>query len=427
MEDNDYKKKSDESVNLSELSSLNFAPDWEHSAKSDSSKTSSRFKRRAKRSAQSARRSSKKRSSKRRRQPSRRPKQKRKKSASRNPKKKPALPIEIRFIPEQARLRILVGKLHETKRAHPLLALAKKFVSKPQFYRVIIQHKKGAKNPFWQCKKCSFPASDRESLEQHCLEEHFDDYFEVKELEAEPVKGNFVCLAKCGLSGRILAPPNHHTYKRKLKEAHLSVCPHMPAEKYRSKVKLIHDEAEIEKWKAEEEKRFVCSLKSDSEENGTEEISRSEAQARFKRDFMAELIKKNHRVVFPGSLISKLTNADLKSEVMRALRKERRFPLNLIIALQAAFKHMKLYLFKIDKKRTFVTSIRPDKFKDDNLSDEIKAILDFIEKNLGCTRNDVIAELEKESGNPLTTQLAWLLEKGHIIELNDGKLLLPKS
>ncbi|NKB24296.1 MAG: hypothetical protein GKR87_07975 [Kiritimatiellae bacterium] len=127
--------------------------------------------------------------------------------------------IEVSFIPEKNSLHLLVRKLHASVKAHPLSKLALIFLARPKTCRVKIEVFPVGSNqessPFYQCKTCKTLFLTEQKCEDHILNTHMEEYYERKEKEAEPPKGNFVCIARCKLSGTLLGPPNYHGYAEK--------------------------------------------------------------------------------------------------------------------------------------------------------------------------------------------------------------------
>jgi len=64
----------------------------------------------------------------------------------------------------------------------------------------------------------------------------------------EPPKGKYTFVAQCGISGVVLGPPNHHDYQNQLRKLHAERFSRMPFETYKSRVKIVRDEAVVKKW-----------------------------------------------------------------------------------------------------------------------------------------------------------------------------------
>lgn len=338
------------------------------------------------------------------------------------------LPVEIRFLPDQERLSAVVRELHHSKRAYPLAEVAKCFVAKPSFYRIKVESvDKEDHIRAFQCKQCQMISSSLPLLEAHFLKEHMDHFFDAQEIETEGITGNFVCVGRCGLSGEVFGPPNHHSYNERVEEVHRARYPHMAFEEYKKRIEMVRDEEVISAWQESTKKQVQFTLKGAED---AEPMTRGEAEKYMANNVIPKEVSRAKRAVMPGDLLETLVDEKLKKTIEFNLRKERRFPFTLMIALRSAFRHMKLYLFKFGGKVNFVTSVQPAKLDSAKVANEIKDVFDYISANPGKTRQDVVEALRPETGaeesdSKVATELTWLLEKGHIIEYFDGTVGLP--
>ena len=84
--------------------------------------------------------------------------------------------------------------------------------------------------------ECQAVFVEKERALGHALKAHIGKFYEKQETQAEPPKGNFVCVARCGLSGELLGPPNYHGYSEKLSELHRTRFAHLTLDEYRSRI-----------------------------------------------------------------------------------------------------------------------------------------------------------------------------------------------
>ena len=141
---------------------------------------------------------------------------------------------------------------------------------------------------FHQCKACGFAALDEGALVEHILAAHLGDYYEAKEVECEPPKGNFSCVAKCGLSGVLLGPPNIHEFNSVVRDMMRTRYPDMTEEQYRSHIEMVRDAESIEEWRKGATKRTLYFAKGAAE--GAEGLTLEQAEGEFKRTFLAPLM-----------------------------------------------------------------------------------------------------------------------------------------
>ena len=337
------------------------------------------------------------------------------------------LPVEISFLPEQKRLASLVRQIHHSRRAYPLMDLAHLLVQDAGGYLVKVEITKSSE-PFalFQCKECKTVSCSEDALRQHIFSAHLTDYYTEEEILGDPPSGNFPGVARCGKTGVLLGPPNHHSYVEKVNELHQSRFAHLSLEEFKRSIEIVKDEALIEQWREESRKQTVYILKSDPE---SEPLDRRRAEAAFSAK-IPELMESVQRAIIPSRVAQTLDERDLHHAIHRAWSKENRFPLSMSFAMRAAFRHMHLHLFKAGKVN-FVTHIKPRPVRPEATVENIAEVLVFLEEHPGSTRRQLLEvlhpSLDPESKEALDAlqPLSWLIERGHIIEFFNGTLALP--
>jgi len=352
--------------------------------------------------------------------------------------------LEVSFLPERRGLAPLAHRLAKSARAYSLFEVAALFLSKPDYYLIKIEAPAGLENfSFFQCADCKAVFLDRDSVVGHAFAKHFDKFCTKVEVEGEPPKGNFVCVAKCGLSGVLLGPPNYHGYNDKVAEIHRTRYVDMPLDAYRKRIETIHDAALIEQWK--EEMRKQVSYRFGTGETAVTFSRFSEAEAYFREHCLPEAVKETRAVVVPGPVAHAMEQGPLRRVIEDAWQRESRFPLKLSVILRLAFRHLGLHTFKAAGGHTFVTSVIPNAIDPAHAVEGVREILDAVSGKPGCTRAELLALLvpadqaapvvEGEAVPPAGTQkeadlkrqLQWLVEKGHVIEFSDGRMAVPAT
>jgi len=366
--------------------------------------------------------------------------------------------LEVSFLPERRGLAPLASRLAKSFRAYSLFEVASLFLSKPDYYLIRIEVPASLENfSFFQCAECKAAFLDRDAACSHVFSKHFEKFCHKEVQDSEPPKGNFVCVAKCGLSGILLGPPNYHGYNDKVAEIHHTRYPDMPLEAYRKRIETLHDAAVIEQWK--EEMRKTVTYRFGEGEKAVSFNRFSEAESYFRDHGLAETIKEARSVVVPGGVAHAMDQGPLRRVIEEAWQRESRFPLKLSIILRLAFRHLGLHTFKAAGGHTFVTSVAPNAIDPAHAVEIIRDILDFISKKPGCTPSELIASLNSppvltggeapvltggEVPVPTTEdvqapgmlsskdvdlkrQMQWLVEKGHVIEFSDGRMAVPTA
>ena len=339
-------------------------------------------------------------------------------------------PVLIRFVPEQARLSAVVRQIHLSKKSYPLVELASLFLSRPETCEVRVEVEGNTAAHLYQCKACRMIALERSRLAAHILTSHLGDHFEIEEKLSDPPAGQFVCVAKCGLTGKLLGPPNHHSYAARIHEIHHKHYPGMSLEEYKGRIQMVHDPALIEQWREESRKQVLYRRKGADGEPGTP-MKLSEAESLLLREIVPTAVLDTRRAVLSAAVARAIEDPSLLCAVRDAWQKENRFPLTLTLALRGAFRHRHLQVFKAGRGIDFVSAVQPVPLDPEHVVEPIREVLNHLREHPGCTRKDLIEALrpglaaDAPEIKSVLTPLAWLVERGHIIEFFDGTLSVP--
>jgi hypothetical protein len=342
-------------------------------------------------------------------------------------------PVRVRFLPEQNALSGLMRQVSSTKRAYPLIDLAGLLMSKPGCCFVKLEVDPAEKDAvLYQCKLCRTVSFERSEIESHIMSDHLNDYFDVEEIEGEPPTGKFVCVAKCGISGKLLGPPNHHSYAATIKRLHAERFSNMDFDAYKARIKTSHDPEDVERWKQEASKTVVYRLK-DSGEEEPKAMTRTEAE-RYMRDEIADKsVARTKKAAISEAVAHGIHDRSIKRSLRDEWQHESRFPLKLSFALRAAFKHKHMYVFKAGKGRgmNFVTAVQPAPLDPEHAIPAIHDVITYLRENPGCTKKQMVealrpdADFDSDEVKELLQPLHWLVDRGHIIEFFNGTFSVP--
>ncbi|MCR5414901.1 MAG: hypothetical protein K6F50_09300 [Kiritimatiellae bacterium] len=330
------------------------------------------------------------------------------------------LEAEVKILPETKALGTIIRKLQQDFHAYKLKDLAYFFLDNPQ--SVLLRITPKAPSPgeapkplgFHQCKACSFASQDESDVVAHALAVHLGDYYDTKEVECEPPKGKFSCVAKCGLSGELLGPPNMHDFNAKVREMIRTHYPDMTEDRYRSHLEMVKAEDVIEEWRKSAVKKTVFVRKGAAE--GDPVLSREQAEGEFRRTILPSLLDSPKHLMITADIALKSPMRSLQWAARDALEAERRAPYNMCFALRGAFHHRKMHFFRANDSRgqEFVMGIEPKTFDVAHAIPELARIAKFIEDNPCSTKAELPADSESEK------QLAWLVSTGHVIAFTNG-------
>lgn len=373
------------------------------------------------------------------------------------PQQPPPLPIEIRVLPEQKALGAVIRRIQTSHRAFPLRDIAWLFLDNPNSCLIRIEPLKDQTQPLFQCKVCGYPALTEEEVKAHLISRHLEDFFDIEEVDCEPPTGVFNCVARCTLSGELLGPPNHHSFALKVQEMLRTRYSNMTEEAYRSRIEMVRDPEVVEQWRQKCTRKKVYRRKgaaipeepaqAPAPEGGepapdTEAaaepppkapaLTREVAELVFLREVVPEQLTSVKYLICTAGVATQTSSRPLAMMLRDALMRERRFPTSLFYALRGAFRHRKLYLFRVNDPRgvDFVMLKTPTLLDASHTVQTLKDILTYVETNPACTKLELVAALadtDEAKKKEVLIQLAWLVERGHVIEFYNDVLSVPNE
>ena len=348
------------------------------------------------------------------------------------------LEAEVKVLPETKALGTIIRKLQSDTHAYKLKDLAYFFLDNPSSVLLKITPKKDADvhstptpstyTSFFQCKACGFASTNEGDVLEHIATAHLGEYYDSKEIECEPPKGNFNCVAKCGLSGVLLGPPNIHEFNAVVKEMIRTRYPEMSEEQYRSHIEMVRDADTIEEWRKGATKKTVFFAKGSGDRNvaapaegdGDEvaiPLSREQAEGEFKRTILPSLIDQPKHLMITAEVAMKSPVKPLQWAAKDALEAERRAPYNMCFALRGAFHHRKMKFFRTNDSRgqEFVTNVEYKEFDAEHAIPELAAAAKFVAEHPCCDKSEFpqdVPDFEKH--------IEWLVSTGHVVAFTNG-------
>ena len=323
------------------------------------------------------------------------------------------LDAEVKVLPEPKALGTIFRKLQQDYHAYKLKDLANFLLDNPESVQLKITLR-AESAAFCQCKACSFASLREEDVVEHAVRAHLADYYDAKEIEVEPPTGNFSCVAKCGLSGVLLGPPNIHEFNAVVREMVRTRYPEMSEEQYRAHIEMVRDPEAIEEWRKGAVKRTVFFPKGHGED--AEPLSREAAELEFRTSVLPSLLSrpKNLMITLAAALSSPAK--PLQWAARDAVEAERRSPYAMCFALRGAFHHRKMNFFRVNDARgqEFVTGIEHKEFDAAHAIPELAAAWEFVVENPCCDKSEfpAVPDFEKH--------VQWLASTGHVVAFTNG-------
>lgn len=347
------------------------------------------------------------------------------------------LPLNVSFIPEQTHLSALVRQLHTSARAYPLADIAELFLANPSYYLIKLEVSKNSatagekSTKLYQCSLCKAVFLEKNTVIEHAMTAHLEDFFTREDTVGEPPAGSFTCIGRCKISGVLLGPPNHHGFNERIQELHRTRFSHLTLDEYRSQIETIRDPALIDQWKEEARKKTVYRRR-DSDPT-LAPIDLNQARDLFLKEHSTKLVIESERAIIPATIARQIPDGPLKRKMRESWSRESRHPSSLSLALRLAFRHMGFHLFRAGRGTTFITNIHPHPINLQHTIAPIREVLEFLSTNPGCTRQKLIEILRPGLAATsvevieLINHLRWLIEKGHVIEFFNGTLSVPSA
>ncbi len=339
------------------------------------------------------------------------------------------LDAEVRILPSQKDLGGIIRKIQTTHLAYPLRQLERLFLENPGscMLRVTPRGEAAETVRFHQCKACGFVAFSEDELAAHLVAAHLGDYWTAEEIDCEPPKGAFTCVAKCGLSGELLGPPNLHGYDARIREMIRTRYPNMSEAAYRARIEIVRDQEAVEAWRQAATKKTVFRKKGEADAPAVE---REVAEMEFRMQIAPSMTSTPKAVDVSADLALKASDRAFVFACRDAIELEKRRPRNLSFALHGAFHHRKLEFFRANDPRgpEFVVAVKPTPLDTAHAVAELAALVQYVEAHGETTRAELLAALaagDEKKAADVKSHIAWLVEKGHLVGFSDGMLTVP--
>ncbi len=371
----------------------------------------------------------------------------------------PPLPeVNVALTPDEKGVESLARQIKMTARAYPLFDIARLILQKDERYSVAFSVKKNAEGkiiqPLFLCALDDTLWVSEDEAVGHVLNKHFATFYQAERTATEPPKGKYTFVAQCGMSGVILGPPNYHDYQNQLRKLHTERFSRMPFDAFKSRVKIVSDEAVVKKWI--DEKSWKTEYVGLNVPEPLRLDSREAVEKHFRETHKDNIIKQVEAHKLSGVAAKNLRSSGLTWLVRQAWEEQRRFPLQLATTLSQQFASHGLQFFKVNKTVTHVSVARPHflDLETTPVSEGVKRIVDFINATPKTNRRKLMESLAPAPAAPtvipvtptegqpaakpaapeptaeqtaVIADLHWLIHQGHVIEFADGRLETAKK
>lgn len=343
----------------------------------------------------------------------------------------PATGVRVTILPDIEAVHLIVREVHQVARCYPLFDVATTLLNKRERCHALFELKQSLP-PMWRATSGDALFLTREDAQAHLW--HGPDraeYLDEETIEVEPPSGNFQAVAKCGMSGKWLGPPNFHTYQTELRRLHRERFSHIPFEAYSAKVRTERGEEAVNAWIETMGKKTRWRAKGeDSEEAWTDDPTQAKRllnQLAFDRSF-----EQTHKAELPASASSHQLSAPLRVSLKLGFNHARKHAAMMIPAICKALEGDRLPVFK-RKGKLYTGPVRPQPLpKDATLAPRPAQIVEWIRANREDAKLEGLwkAVLPEGSTAPpaeYAADLFWLLQQGHIQLHTDDSLVVMEE
>lgn len=327
----------------------------------------------------------------------------------------PAAGVRVQLQPDAAALHLVAKEIHHVARVYSLFDVAKLMLDKRERCRATFDIE-AAQGPMLLGADGSLFLTREEALRHFWQSDARNEWIEEETIEVDPPAGNFQSVARCGLSGVYLGPPNFHTYQATLRRLHREQFSHLPFEVYSSKVRTERGEEAVNAWLETMKQRTHWRVKGD--ENWIEDKIEIERQVATR--VIESAFKAVHQAEISGGVAQSAISPALYVSLREAGLHVRQHPALLIPALCRMLEAEHLPVFKRDKK-LFTGPARPHPLPHDAVLAERPAAIVAWLRTQSPEKPPTLKHMwkavlgaDEEASPEWLADLFWLLTQGHV-------------
>lgn len=305
--------------------------------------------------------------------------------------------ITVDLVPDPAGIDSLTRQIRQTGRAYPLFDIAHLILKRPDRYHLHFgasgNNPDGSPRQFFVCNLDDTVWLSENEAVRHILNRHFGTFYQTEKIAVEPPKGTYTFVAQCGISGVILGPPNLHDYQTKLQKLHAERFSRMSFDMYKSRVRIVRDEAVVKQWVEEQSFKFEFTAL-----NLPEPLklpSREAVEQHFRQTHLPNIVQAHATYTVRSAPGRDSLPPPLRRLARREFDLQQRFPLKIVTRLSDDFAHRGLHFFKVNRTVLHVAVARPRylDLETNPVGEGIRRIVTTIQTTPACTRRKLLETL----------------------------------
>ena len=340
----------------------------------------------------------------------------------------PAEGVRVILIPDAQAVHLIGKEVHQVARVYPLFDVAKILLAERARCRAVFEAA-DAHPPLLLGKLDDSIFLTREEATRHLWQSELRAQFiEEETIEVDPPRGNFQLVAKCGLTGLWLGPPNFHAYQTNLRRIHRECFANMPFDAYAARVRTERGEEAVNAWLETMKKKTRWRIKGDGDDAWIDDLA--EAQRMLAARCFDQAFEETRRAEVQASIPPKNLSPSLMTSLKIAGNHARNHPAILIPAVCKAVEAEHLPVFKRQGK-LFTGPARPHPLPPGQTLAERPAIMvEWIRANKPAKLEGLWKAVLPEGGTAPPAEFAadlfWLLHQGHILLFTDDTLVVQE-
>lgn len=361
--------------------------------------------------------------------------------------------VEVQFFPEEEPFKVLTQAVRNSLRTFELFEIARLILEKPERFVCVVKdprQQEGGDPLLFASVPDGLPFRSEEEALHHVFQHRVDAFFDTEEVEVEPPSGSFTMVHRCGLTGKLIGPPNYHRYGALCVEHHSRHLAHLPFAQFKDRLESVKEPEVIEQWLEQMKKQTRYTLKLQEGEvrpEGQEALQFSnleDARLYLVANSKDKLVRPAYSARFSGKDLALLPAQDLiRRSIDFHLQRQLRFPLDTANHLRGRLRKLNFAVYKKGSKGVSYVCAVKRRFRqpDEKLADNLEDLIAFIEahpefpvKNLAKGYLGIEIDpakpdsLDKEAAQrfqELKRDLRYLISEGYVIEFSDGRLFVP--
>ncbi len=363
--------------------------------------------------------------------------------------------VDVQFLPEEEGFNAMCQAMRHSCRTYELFEIARLILAKPERYHVQVKSREKGEDgdvaDLFISVPDGVPFEKEDDAVGHVMKHHLDHFFDQEIVEVEPPKGSFQYVTRCPITGELLGPPNYHRYSQILNQHHATRLPEMSFERFKASLETVRDEETVNAWLESMKTATHFTFKEEVDGERPRFDSPSEARAFLLRHCRSRVVRAAKTARFAGSRIVEMPRGNIRRSIELMAEGQQRFPLDTANALRGRLRRQKFHIYKKGSHGvSYVCAVRRQFRRPDQVfADSVQSLIEFLEANpmihasrlpeaflgiasapegdeaetgesaAGASKNAVT---EDPRVKRMLVDLRWLLIEGYVTEYSDGRM-----